>query len=175
MKSACLKLEKIIITNHKFDDSILEEIFIGSIQSKVVFITSCLTNVKEYLNEFNYDFTSKNSFNERICSEIRDYLTGKSDKLDFEYSVILGTEFQKSVWNELLNIKRGKTLSYLQVAENIGQPSATRAVGTAIGKNPLPFIIPCHRVINTNGLLGGFSLGLEVKKLLLKSETGVSY
>ncbi|ASG67464.1 hypothetical protein fh0823_00640 [Francisella halioticida] len=83
---------------------------------------------------------------------------------------LTGTEFQKQVWQELLNIPYGETISYQQEAINIGKPTAFRAVANANGKNLLPIIIPCHRVINANGKLGGYTGGLEKKKLLLKLE-----
>lgn len=83
---------------------------------------------------------------------------------------IQGTEFQQKVWACLPKIPYGKTLSYLDVAMKIAQPNAVRAVGTAIGKNPLPIIIPCHRVIASNGKLAGFAGGLSIKKFLLHHE-----
>ena len=81
-----------------------------------------------------------------------------------------GTKFQQKVWRALLKIPYGETRSYQWVASQIGNPKAVRAVGQAVGKNPLPVIIPCHRVIHSNGTLGGFSLGIKIKKLLLKME-----
>ena len=81
-----------------------------------------------------------------------------------------GTQFQKSVWDTARKIPFGKTLSYGEIAERIGRPKSARAVGNAMGKNPVPVIIPCHRVIASNGSLGGFSSGLEWKKVLLENE-----
>lgn len=81
-----------------------------------------------------------------------------------------GTDFQKSVWSELLNIPYGKTICYQELAYKIGKPKACRAVGNANGKNPIPIIIPCHRVIAKNGGLGGYSSGLDIKKVLLGIE-----
>jgi methylated-DNA-[protein]-cysteine S-methyltransferase len=83
-----------------------------------------------------------------------------------------GTPFQQSVWSELLKIPFGETRSYLQIAKAIGQPAATRAVGTANGANPIPIIIPCHRVIGSNGKLTGYGGGLEMKSRLLDFEQG---
>lgn len=91
------------------------------------------------------------------------------DNLDF----LTATPFQKEVWQEARSIPYGETVSYRRIAEKIGKPKATRAVGGALGKNPLPIIIPCHRVIGINGDLTGFSSGLDVKKRLLEIE-GVS-
>ncbi len=83
---------------------------------------------------------------------------------------IHGTSFQKHVWRILGDIPFGTTVSYRYVAEKIGNPKGCRAVGGAVGKNPIPIIIPCHRVIGSNGSLTGFSSGLEIKKYLLNLE-----
>ena len=82
-----------------------------------------------------------------------------------------GTEFQQKVWNELLNIPFGETVSYLDIALKLGDENATRAVGAANGKNPIAIVIPCHRVIATNGKLTGYAYGLETKKWLLRWES----
>ncbi len=81
-----------------------------------------------------------------------------------------GTDFQKRVWNELLNIPFGKTISYLQLAGKLGDKKSIRAVGGANGKNPVAIIVPCHRVIGANGNLVGYAGGLDKKKLLLRHE-----
>ena len=83
-----------------------------------------------------------------------------------------GTEFQIRVWNELKKIPKGETRTYKEIAELIGKPTAARAVANACGKNPYPITIPCHRVIRSDGGLGGYSGegGIEKKKLLLKNE-----
>ena len=82
----------------------------------------------------------------------------------------IGTEFQLSVWHALQQIPAGKTTTYAQIAAEINRPKAVRAVGTAIGANPIAFLIPCHRVIRTDGGLGGFRWGLECKKMMLEYE-----
>lgn len=101
--------------------------------------------------------------------QLKDYFTGKLKKFSLKLDFI-GTEFQKSVWNALLTIPFGETRSYGQIAKQIGNPKAVRAVGAANGKNPLSIIAPCHRVIGSNGKLTGFAGGLEIKSLLLKIE-----
>ena len=87
-----------------------------------------------------------------------------------------GTKFQLKVWNFLLKIPKGKIKTYLDVAKSIGKPKAYRAVANAIGKNPCPPNIPCHRVIRSDGLLGGYSGkgGVKTKKKLLKKE-GITF
>ncbi|MDB6026174.1 MAG: cysteine methyltransferase [Verrucomicrobiales bacterium] len=96
-------------------------------------------------------------------------LNGKAVK-DLPPLEMLGTEFQKSVWAIMLAIEPGKTLSYGDVAARLGKPKATRAVGSACGANPIPVLVPCHRVLAANKKLGGFSGGLDWKKTLLRIE-----
>ncbi len=94
-----------------------------------------------------------------------------------EFSVLLdikGTEFQMKVWNELLKIPYGKTVSYKTIAEKLGGAKYVRAVGKANATNPIPIIIPCHRVIGSNGSLGGYSGGIEIKEKLLELEGCIS-
>lgn len=83
-----------------------------------------------------------------------------------------GTPFQLRVWEELRRIPYGETRSYRDVARSIGSPEAVRAVGAANGRNPIPIVVPCHRVIGANGKLTGFGGGLDVKQLLLDLEAG---
>ncbi len=101
--------------------------------------------------------------------QLNEYFTGQRQifdlPLDFE-----GTEFQQKVWQALLTIPFGETRSYKQIAEQIGNVKAVRAVGAANGKNPISIIAPCHRVVGANGKLVGFAGGLESKDVLLKLE-----
>lgn len=105
--------------------------------------------------------------------QLKEYLAGKRTQfsLPLDYH---GTEFQRLVWQALCDIPFGETRSYSDIARSIDKPSAVRAVGGAIGKNPLMIIVPCHRVIGKNGVLTGFRGGLEMKKKLLALE-GCSY
>jgi len=82
-----------------------------------------------------------------------------------------GTDFQITVWNALLKIPSGEVVSYQEIASWIGKPKSCRAVGSAIGKNPVSILIPCHRVIRSSGELGGFYWGLDVKKMILDNES----
>lgn len=99
----------------------------------------------------------------------KEYFKEKTKILNLNIHPI-GTIFQKKVWAELEKIKFGKTLSYGEIAKKIKSPKASRAVGTACGKNPLPLVIPCHRVIANDGSIGGFSAGLATKRKLLALE-----
>lgn len=105
----------------------------------------------------------------RAHSQIEEYLLGNRKSFDIPISP-KGTDFQKSVWQELLKIGYGKTCCYKDIAVNIGNPKACRAVGSANGKNPIIIVIPCHRVIASGGKLGGYSCGIDIKKRLLKLE-----
>ena len=96
-------------------------------------------------------------------------------RTQFDIPVYLdGTEFQMKVWKELQNIEYGKVNSYKTIAEKIGNLRAYRAVGNAVGKNPIPIIVPCHRIITNQGKIGGYSGGLKIKEYLLKLE-GIAF
>ncbi|WP_418964589.1 methylated-DNA--[protein]-cysteine S-methyltransferase [Cetobacterium sp.] len=108
---------------------------------------------------------------EKAFKEIDEFLEGKRKKFTFKIDPI-GTEFQKSVWNALLDIPYGEVKSYKDIAIAIGNPKACRAVGMANNKNPIPIVIPCHRVIGSNGKLTGYAYGLVLKAHLLNLEKG---
>lgn len=101
--------------------------------------------------------------------QIFQYFNGKRTQFDVPFD-LKGTPFQQSVWQELNNIPYGKTVAYSYIANAINNPKAVRAVGRAIGQNPLTIVIPCHRVIGKNGALTGFRGGLEMKEVLLALE-----
>ncbi len=101
--------------------------------------------------------------------EIDEYLAGERTKFDLPI-LLVGTDFQKAVWQELMKVPYGTTLSYMKLAERLGQAKAVRAVASANGANALALIVPCHRIIASDGSLGGYGGGLPVKKRLLKLE-----
>ena len=105
----------------------------------------------------------------RVESQLREYFAGRRQSFDVELN-LQGTEFQLAVWNELLRIPYGDTITYAELARRIGKPSAIRAVGAANGANPIPVIVPCHRVIGSNGTLTGYGGGIERKQWLLALE-----
>ena len=107
--------------------------------------------------------------NARAAEMLGEYLEGKRRDFDLPLDP-KGTEFQKKAWNALLTIPYGQTRSYKEQAEAVGNAKACRAVGAANGKNPISIIIPCHRVIGTDGSLIGYGGGLAVKKALLELE-----
>ncbi len=102
--------------------------------------------------------------------QLTEYFAGKRKIFDLKLELD-GTEFQKKVWNALLQIPYGKTCSYKDIAEKIKNKKAVRAVGGANGKNPICVIVPCHRVISADGTLGGYSSGIPMKIKLLKLES----
>jgi methylated-DNA-[protein]-cysteine S-methyltransferase len=101
--------------------------------------------------------------------QLQEYFAGKRKVFELPLAP-KGTEFQQKVWQALKEIPFGETRSYGEIAKRIGQPKASRAVGGANNKNPLPIFVPCHRVIGANGKLVGYAGGLEVKKTLLNVE-----
>ena len=105
----------------------------------------------------------------RARQQLTEYFAGTRNRFDLELD-FTGTDFQKKVWQALLTIPFGETRSYSQIAEQIGNPSAVRAVGAANGKNPISIVAPCHRVIGASGKLTGFAGGLEAKEKLLTLE-----
>jgi len=105
----------------------------------------------------------------RAKEQLREYFDGTRREFDLPLD-LRGTGFQLMVWRELARIPYGETISYGELARRIGQPDASRAVGAANGANPIPIVIPCHRVIGANGSLTGFGGGIETKKRLLALE-----
>jgi len=123
----------------------------------------------EPLNEWERD---DSAFTEEICQFER-YFAAKLREFDLALSPV-GTKFQKDIWTLLRAIPYAETRSYADIARQIGKPSACRAVGRANGANPLPIVVPCHRVIGSDGSFTGFGGGLGVKRYLLELEGGVS-
>lgn len=132
---------------------------------------------EECLSAINFSCINKKSdFIEKettlikeICNQLHDYFIGKLKTFNLPI-LYEGTDFQKSVWKELQTIPYGETWSYKQLAINIEKEKAYRAVGMANNKNPIPIIIPCHRIIGSTGKLVGYSGGLKTKQFLLDLE-----
>ncbi len=105
-----------------------------------------------------------------VVKQLYQYFEGKRPVFDLPIKMV-GTAFQRKVWDALSSIKFGETVSYRDIAKKVGNPKAVRAVGAAIGKNPISIIIPCHRVIGSNGKLTGFAGGVIAKEFLLDLES----
>lgn len=113
----------------------------------------------------------QSGFLKNIKREFQEYFAGKRASFNIKYDIQnFGTKFQQAVWQELINIPYGKTLTYNAIAQNIGMPKAARAVGMACNRNPINILIPCHRVVGSNGKLTGYRGGLERKNWLLNME-----
>jgi O-6-methylguanine DNA methyltransferase len=115
--------------------------------------------------------SGEHPFLDQLRAELADYFAGRLREFTVPI-VCRGTPFQEAVWGELLRIPYGETRSYLDVARSVGSPKACRAVGRANGQNRIAIVIPCHRVVNAGGALGGYGGGLDRKQLLLDLERG---
>ncbi|MBN3520017.1 methylated-DNA--[protein]-cysteine S-methyltransferase [Algoriphagus lutimaris] len=104
-----------------------------------------------------------------VKHQLDEYLSGKRKVFDLPLD-LKGTDFQKSVWQAVNEIPFGQTTTYMKLSQKLGNPAAIRAVGAAIGANPILVIVPCHRIIGTNGQLTGYAGGLERKQALLELE-----
>ena len=111
---------------------------------------------------------------ERAQEQIREYFDGRRQEFDLPLTFV-GTDFQKKVWQALTEIPYGKTVTYGALAERIGCPGGARAVGAANHCNPLPILVPCHRVVGAGGNLTGYAGGMEMKKFLLELEQGKNH
>ncbi len=134
--------------------------------------------IAEYDNAIIYiKYISENTINKNVNSyylnkcivQLKEYFAGERKTFDLKLNPE-GTDFQSDVWKEVLKIPFGNTKSYQEIAEIIGDPGAARAVGNANNKNPIPIVIPCHRVIASNGGLTGYAGGLDKKEWLLHHE-----
>jgi methylated-DNA-[protein]-cysteine S-methyltransferase len=107
--------------------------------------------------------------NREVIKQLSLYFTRRLRKFNLRLDLI-GTKFQRRVWRELMKIPYGRTVTYGDIARMIGKPGASRAVGRALAENPIPIIVPCHRVIASDGSPGGYSFGVEIKEFLLGLE-----
>jgi len=155
-----------------FDSPLLKKVFVASTERGVCMVDFGKTE-KAFLGRLRERFPGRIvkdvRKNKEILTQLKKYLKGElrrfDCKLDFK-----GTPFQKRVWSALAKIPYGQTRSYGDIARAIGHPQAFRAVGNANGRNSIPLIIPCHRVIESSGGMGGFGHGIEVKRRLLDFE-----
>lgn len=154
-----------------------DTIYIAATDRGVCFI-SAGDNGKEELDQFKRTYFSEsklienNKKMEPFRKEVQNYLSGKQQSFRFPID-LYGTTFQKSVWKALLSIPYGEVKTYTDIAREINRPQAVRAVANAIGKNPLLFVVPCHRIVRKDNQLSGFRAGVALKRSLLQLE-GVS-
>jgi O-6-methylguanine DNA methyltransferase len=105
-----------------------------------------------------------------FVKELTEYFLGRNSNFTQKTRFLKGTDFEKKVWTALREIPFGETRSYKWMAEKVGSPSATRAVGRALSKNPIPVVLACHRIIESDGSIGGYSSGVNLKVRLLEME-----
>lgn len=144
------------------------EIILGGDENGLKFL-ELNTSENRYPAKIDTSWKRNDDFFEDIIRQLHEYFSGnrKEFKVDIDPD---GTEFQKIVWQQLLKIPYGETRSYGEIAAEIGRPKAARAVGAANGHNPISLIVPCHRVIGSNGDLTGYAHGLNAKRWLLELE-----
>lgn len=141
----------------------------------VVATTDALVGLKwEHLYASDRTLYRSNALIEDTDRQLREYFAGKRTRFDLPF-FFEGTSLQKAVWKALQNIPYGSTISYASLAQNVENATAVRAVASAVGKNPFPILIPCHRVIGSDGKLRGFAGGLSNKQILLDIETSKSH
>ena len=157
-----------------FNSPLLKKVFVASTE-RGVFAVDFLKTEKVFLRELKGRFAGEivkdDRKNKKALGQLRKYLNGELRRFDCKLD-LKGTPFQKKVWSALTRIPYGQTRSYQEIARAIGHPKAFRAVGNANGQNSIPLVVPCHRVIESNGGLGGFGHGIKVKKRLLDLEKG---
>jgi methylated-DNA-[protein]-cysteine S-methyltransferase len=152
----------------KVVDTPIGRLAVSASEDAVVELAFLLGNTKRL------DFVTSAKAEKKVDSAIQwitDYFAGS--ETDFTGKLDLsGTDFQRAVWSEISKIKHGRTLTYGEIAQRIGRPKASRAVGAAVGANPIPLIVPCHRVMGTGGKITGYSGGdgIPTKRKLLKLE-----
>ena len=163
-------MEKVYYSS--FYSPILKKVFVASTDRGVCMVDFHKTE-EVFLRRLKEKFPGKiikdNRRNRNVLNQIKKYLKGELKRFDCKLD-FRGTPFQKKVWAALAKIPYGQTRSYKGIARAIGYPKAFRAVGNANGQNSIPLILPCHRVIESNGGLGGFGHGIRIKRRLLEFE-----
>jgi O-6-methylguanine DNA methyltransferase len=164
------KMETIYYSS--FDSPFLRKVFVASTERGVCMVDFLKTE-NIFLRRLKERFPGKiirdNRKNRNGVNQLKKYMKGELQRFDCKLD-FRGTPFQERVWSVLAKIPYGQTRSYKEIAQAIGHPKAFRAVGNANGRNSIPLIIPCHRVVESNGRLGGFGHGVKVKKQLLDFE-----
>ena len=134
---------------------------------KIGYTDTAITFLKQ-VDQIDVD-NEHSALSDLAFDQVCEYLKGHRRIFDFPYE-LSGTEFQKKVWNALCQVQYGETRTYKEIASVVGNPKASRAVGMANNKNPLMVVVPCHRIVGTDGNLIGYAGGLDMKKALLELE-----
>jgi methylated-DNA-[protein]-cysteine S-methyltransferase len=158
---------------HK-DMSNMKETYFGYYRSPIGLIevagTSTALRSLDFV-ERHRDGYASNGMMQRVVEQIEEYFNGTRSEFDLAIDP-QGTDFQKAVWRQLMRIPFGATASYGYIARAIGNPKAVRAVGGANGRNPIAIVVPCHRIIGSDGSMTGYGSGIWRKEWLLKHEAG---
>ena len=155
-----------------FDSPLLKKVFVASTERGICMVDFLKPEkifLKRLKERFPGELIRADQKNREILNQLKKYLKGELQRFDCKLD-LKGTPFQRRVWSALAKIPYGQTRAYKGIARAIGHPKAFRAVGNANGQNSIPLIIPCHRVIESNGGLGGFGHGIKVKRRLLEFE-----
>ncbi|MFA6539999.1 MAG: methylated-DNA--[protein]-cysteine S-methyltransferase [Bacteroidota bacterium] len=158
-------------------DSKIGTIYVASTEKGVCKICIPKETKKDFFvwlsTHFNEeDVVENKSRNKEVIDQLTRYFNGKLARFSVPLD-LRGTSFQLRVWKELKNISYGSTVSYKQLARRVGVPRGFQAVGNANGNNPIPIIVPCHRVIGTDGSLTGYAAGIKTKEFLLRAEGAI--
>ena len=162
----------------KFDPSIVKTSFQSSMGSMTLAATDkglagvWFDGQRHQPDYANWPLQPNHPVLKQAVQQLQQYLAGKRRSFDLPLDLRGGTEFQQSVWQALLAIPAGATTSYGAIGQRVGKPKAVRAVGAAVGRNPVSIIVPCHRVMGADGSLTGYAGGLDRKQTLLQLETG---
>lgn len=160
----------------KFDSSIVQARYAGPLGPMIVAATArgvagiWFEGQKHMPDNASWPEQPDHPVLARAIAQLRQYFGGERDAFELPLDLQGGTAFQRSVWQALLAIPRGGTTSYGTLGQRIGRPAAVRAVGAAVGRNPLSVVVPCHRVVGADGSLTGYAGGLERKTALLQLE-----
>ena len=181
LKRYLKKMNSIIFTNLRLSNS-LPVITLGAHQGYLIALdwetqkTAKLLSKTNTKSEFIDSAHLQNSTEQNAkvllatINQLNEYFEGQRQVFDVPINILTGTPFQQKVWQALLKIPYGQTISYAQLAGQVGNPKGFRACANANGKNPISLIIPCHRVIASDGSLGGYTGGLDIKQTLLAIE-----
>jgi len=131
----------------------------------MIFTGGALTGIS-----FKKPHLKKGKAPEKFIRELEDYFEGRLRRFTQKTAFPEGTDFEKAVWAAIGEVPYGETRTYKWLAERVGSPGGARAVGQALSKNPIPIVVPCHRVIESTGDIGGYSSGVDIKRRLLEME-----
>lgn len=155
-------------------ESTIGRVYAAASDQGLCHLTLHKTTDKQFINSMKTLYKKRPSYNEKpfrnLRRELDQYLLGKRPSFSMPLALDQGTPFDKAVWKTLAKIPYGQTRSYQWIALKIGNPLASRATGGACGRNPLPIVIPCHRIISSSGKIGGYSGGLHLKRRFLRLE-----